>query len=104
MEKYSNIINDFNDLDNNKLDNTGIKFNSNNYSFDVESFIDVINNNYKQIILFILVFVIIYVVDHITYYNALFYGLASSLPPTQQPQQPQMKSNTFKKNPRKNRK
>jgi hypothetical protein len=94
MEKYSNIMND---LDNNK-------FVSNNYSLNFESIIRIIDDNYKQIILFILVFVIIYVVEHITYYNTLFYGLASIVPTQQSQQQPQIKSNTFKKKPKKNKK
>ena len=77
-------------------------------SFDIKSIIHFIIDNYKQILLLLLVFVIIYVVDHITYYNTLFYGLTSAVPgvPTQQQsqQQQQIKSNTFKKKSRKNRK
>lgn len=101
MAFYSSLLNNFDDIKN----ETNTKFNSNNYSFDIKSFIRLIDDNYKQILLLLLAFIIIYVVDHITYYNTLFYGLASSVPgvPTQQQpqQQAQIKSNTFKKKSRK---
>ena len=101
MAFYSNLLNDLDDIKN----ETNTEFNSNNYSFDIKSFIRVIDDNYKQILLLLLVFVIIYVVDHITYYNALFYGMVTSVLPQQQQsqsQQPQqIKSNTFKKKARK---
>jgi hypothetical protein len=72
-------------------------------SFNIESIIRFSIDNYKQILLLLLVFVIIYVVDHITYYNALFYGLATSVPglPQQQKQQPQINTNTLKKKSKK---
>ena len=75
-------------------------FNNDN-SFDIKSIISFIIDNYKQILLFLLVFVIIYVVDHITYYNTLIYGLTSNVPGSQ-PQQ--IKSNTFEKKLKKNKK
>ena len=72
--------------------------------FGIKTIIDFIFDKYKQILLLILAFIIIYVVVYLTYYNALFYGLDSSVPGVQ-PQQPnKIKSNTFKKNPKKNKK
>ena len=82
----------------NKLDlNTDI------FSFDINSIANFIIDNYKQLLLFILMFVIIYVVDHITYYNALFNGITTSVPGLQHAQNNpnQIKSNAFKKKPRK---
>ena len=84
MTEYSTILND---TDMNK--------------FNIESIIRFSFDNYKQLLLLLLAFVIIIVVDHITHYNALFYGLTSSVPGVTNT--PQQKSNTFKKN-RKNRK
>jgi len=70
--------------------------------FGIKSVINFIIDKYKQLLLFLLVFIIIYVVDHITYYNALFYGMATGVPGLPQPEQPQqIKSNTFKKKARK---
>ena len=71
----------------------------NDFTFDIDSITHFVIYNYKQVLLLILVFVIIYVVDHITYYNTLFYGLATSLPGL--PQQPQTKSNSLKKKSKK---
>ncbi len=67
------------------------------YSFDIKSVCNFIMENYKQILLLIIMFVIIYVVEHITYYNALFYGITSSMPLANQ-QHTQTKSNSVKKN------
>jgi hypothetical protein len=68
--------------------------------FGIKSIIDFIIDKHKQLLLFLLTFVIIYVVDHITYYNNLFYSMPSVIPGAPQ-QQEQIKSNTFKKKPRK---
>ena len=78
-----------------------LNLNTNNYSFDIESIIRFSFDNYKQLLLLLLAFVIIIVVDHITYYNTLFYGLTSAVPGIQ-PQQ--LKTNTFKKKLKKNKK
>jgi len=61
----------------------------------IESTIRFIIDNYKQLLLLLLAFVIIIVVDHITYYNTLFYGLASSVPGVTHT--PPIKTNTLKK-------
>ena len=101
MSFYYNLLDDLDDIKN----ETNTKINLNDYSFNIESIIRVIDDNYKQILLLLLVFVIIYVVDHITYYNTLFYGMATSVLPQQQQSQShqpqQIKSNTFKKNSKK---
>jgi len=84
MTEYSTILND---TDMNK--------------FNIESIFRFIIDNYKQLLLLLLAFIIIIVVDHITYYNTLFYGLTSAVPGIQ-PQQ--LKTNTFKKKLKKNKK
>ena len=99
---YSYIVNKELDKINFNEELNKLDFNTNN-SFDIKSIISAINDNYKQILLLLLAFIIIYVVDHITYYNTLFYGLATSVPgiSQQQPQTQQIKSNTFKKKSKK---
>ena len=86
---------------NEELDKKIKEFNSfdlnNDNSFGINSIIDFIINNYKQILLLLLTFVIIYVVDYITYYNGLFFSMPSAIPGAPQQTQPQIKSNTFKK-------
>jgi hypothetical protein len=89
MASYFNVINLENYLKNDK--------NPSNFSFDINSITIFIMENYKQLLLFILMFIIIYIVEHITYYNAIFYGITSSMPLTNQ-QHTQIKSNSEKKN------
>ena len=74
-------------------------------SFDMNSIIDFIIENYKQILLLLLAFLIIYVVDYITYYNGLFFSMPSVVPGASESQpQTKLKPNTLKKKSGKNKK
>ena len=50
------------------------------FSWDINTIIDFIKNNYIQILMFLSVFVIIYVVDYISNINAVLFGLPSAVP------------------------
>lgn len=69
--------------------------------FDIKSIINFIIDKYKQILLLLLVFIIIYVVDYVSYYNNLVYAITPNIPGVNQKPPEQIKSNTFKKKPRK---
>ena len=58
-------------------------------------------DKYKQILLLLLAFLIIYVVDYLTYYNNLFYAMTPSIPGVSSDP---IKSNTFKRKSKKNKK
>jgi hypothetical protein len=67
----------------------------------IKSIINFIIDKYKQILLLLLVFIIIYVVDYVSYYNNLVYAITPNIPGVNQKPPEQIKSNTFKKKPRK---
>ena len=50
------------------------------FSWDINTIIDFIKNNYIQILMFLSVFVIIYVVDYISNINAVLFGIPSAVP------------------------
>jgi hypothetical protein len=50
------------------------------FSWDINTIIDFIKNNYIQLLMILSVFVIIYVVDYISNINAVFFGIPSAVP------------------------
>ncbi len=101
---YSYIVNEMVNKEFDKINfNEELNLNTDNL-FGIKSIIDFIINNYKQLILLLLAFIIIIIVDHITYYNSLFYSMPSVIPGVNQKQPEQIKSNTLKKKPGKNKK
>jgi hypothetical protein len=53
-----------------------------NFTFDIDSIIQFVIINYKQLLLLFLVFVIIYIVDCVSFHNSIIYGVATNLPGT----------------------
>jgi hypothetical protein len=51
-----------------------------NFTFDIETIVNFLFINYKQLLLICLVFIIIYIVDLITFHNSIIYGITSNLP------------------------
>jgi hypothetical protein len=72
----NNITKNIETDNNNNIDFKNTEFSTWNY----ESVIYFLKNNYIQIGMFFLVFIIIYVVDYVSNINAAIYGLPSAIP------------------------
>lgn len=72
------------------------------FSWDINTNIDFIKNNYIQILMFLSVFVIIYVVDYISNINAVLFGIPSAVPGQNTTNQPK-KANANMNFPKKKR-
>jgi hypothetical protein len=69
--------------------------------FGITPIINFVIDKHKQFFLLLLTFLIILAVDYITYYNNLVYAITPNIPGVNQKPPEQIKSNTFKKKPRK---